>query len=187
MCASDLGGGADPERRQRMMERIRQMSPEERQEFFARMRERRGAGDPGRAGGPGRGAGGPRRPTNVQQSPNVPAVERGASTIDALFAPIEVQETTGRVWVLDGGRLASLNVRLGVTDGTASELLRVMGPSAAGSGSPPPATAAPAAPEAIGAGLRLVTNVTTPDAGDPAVGNSGSPLIPQFPFGRRRR
>ena len=233
------GGGADPERRQRMMERIQQMSPEERQEFFARMRERRGAGGGGGAGGPGRpgGFGGPgrgdgaqRRRANVQEGPNVPAVERGASTIDALFAPIEVEETTGRVWVLNGGRLSSLGVRLGVTDGTASELLRVVGGSAV-SGSPPPgnpevetlrerlatvtdaaaraaleqrlsaleaATPAggvdPAAGRALAAagtlddGLQLVTNVSTPDAGGgPAVGNSGSPLIPQFPFGRRRR
>jgi len=161
----------------------------------------------------------------VQQGSNVPAVERGASTIDALFAPIEVEETSGRVWVMNGGRLSSLRVRLGVTDGTASELLRVTGGSAAG-GSPPleptetetlrarlatvTDTAArtaleqrltaleavtPAAggdqtggPVTIGAGVQLVTNISTPDTGGgPAVGNSGSPLIPQFPFGRRRR
>ena len=116
------GGAPDPERRQRMMERMQQMSPEERQEFFARMRERRAAGGgPGGGGGPGA----PRRRANAQQGPNVPAVERGASTIDALFAPIEVEETNGRVWLLNGGRLSSLNVRLGVTDGTASELLAV--------------------------------------------------------------
>ena len=219
------GGGADPERRRRMMERMQQMSPEERQEFFARMRERRGAGGAGGPGGPGRGAGGPRRRANVQQGSNIPAVERGASTIDALFAPIEVEETSGRVWVMNGGRLSSLGVRLGVTDGTASELLRVTGGSAAG-GSPPPeptetetlrarlATVTDAAartaleqrlaaleavtptgggdqtggPVTIGAGVQLVTNISTPDTGGgPAVGNSGSPLIPQFPFGRRRR
>ena len=214
------GGGPDPERRQRMMERMQQMSPEERQEFFARMRERRAAG--------GAGPGGPRasrRRANPQQGSNVPAVERGASTIDALFAPIEVEETNGRVWVLNGGRLSSLNVRLGVTDGTASELLAVDGASAP-SGSVPanrdveslrarlatvadaaaraaleqrlaaleaaapvvPATTVQTAPGTIGAGVRLVTNVSTPDAGSgPAAGGSGSPLIPQFPFGRRGR
>ena len=221
-------GGADPERRRRMMERMQQMSPEERQEFFARMRERRaagGAGGPGGPGGAGRGPGSLRRRANAQEGPNVPAVERGASTIDALFAPIEVEETSGRVWVMNGGRLSSLRVRLGVTDGTASQLLRVTGGSAAG-GSPPPEpteaetlrarlaavtdTAARTALEqrlaaleattptgravqaggrvAVSAGLQLVTNVSTPDGGGrPAVGNSGSPLIPQFPFGRRRR
>ena len=216
------GGAPDPERRQRMMERMQQMSPEERQEFFARMRERRAAG--GGPGGPG-GPGAPRRRASAQQGPNVPAVERGASTIDALFAPIEVEETNGRVWVLNGGRLSSLNVRLGVTDGTASELLAVDGASAP-SGSVPanrdveslrarlatvadaaaraaleqrlaaleaaapvvPATTVQTAPGTIGAGVRLVTNISTPDAGSgPAAGGSGSPLIPQFPFGRRGR
>ena len=218
------GGAPDPERRQRMMERMQQMSPEERQEFFARMRERRAAGGGG-PGGPG-GPGAPRRRANARQGPNVPAVERGASTIDALFAPIEVEETNGRVWVLNGGRLSSLNVRLGVTDGTASELLAVdagsvpRGPAPAANpeveslrarlatvadaaaraaleqrlaaleAATPvaPASPAPAAPGTIGAGVRLVTNVSTPDAGSgPAAGGSGSPLIPQFPFGRRGR
>ncbi len=225
------GGGPDPERRQRMMERMRQMSPEERQEFFARMRERRAAGGAGGPGGPGaagrgRGPGSARRRANVQESPNVPAVERGASTIDALFAPIEVEETSGRVWVMNGGRLSSLGVRLGVTDGTASELLAVAERSASSGSAPPanpeveslrerlatvadaaaraaleqrlaaleaaapivPQSAATVAPGTIGAGLQLVTNVSTPDTGGgAAVGNSGSPLIPQFPFGRRGR
>ncbi len=217
------GGGTDPERRQRMMERMQQMSPEERQEFFARMRERRAAG--GGPGGPG-GPGSPRRRVNAQQGPNVPAVERGASTIDALFAPIEVEETNGRVWVVNGGRLSSMNVRLGVTDGTASELLQVVGGSAPNETAPPgnpeveslrerlatvadaaaraaleqrlaaleaatpvvPAAAVSASPGTLGAGVHLVTNVSTPDAGGgPAVGSSGSPLIPSFPFGRRGR
>ena len=213
------GAGADPERRRRMMERVQQMSLEERQEFFARMRERRGAGGPG---GPGPGGGGPRRRANAQPDVNVPAVERGASTIDALFAPIEVEETTGRVWVLHEGRLSSLRVRLGVTDGTASELLRVAGGPAgsalaarseeAESLRARLATMADAAaraaieqrlaaleaatadggpgagPLTVASGVQLVTSVSTPDAGGgPAVGASGSPLIPQFPFGRRRR
>ena len=182
-------------------------------------------GAAGGGGGPG-GPGAPRRRANAQQGPNVLAIERGASTIDALFAPIEVEETSGRLWVLNGGRLSGLNVRLGVTDGTASELLAVDGGSVpSGSVSPAnpeveslrerlatvadaaaraaleqrlaaleaatpvvPASAAPGAPGTIGAAVRLVTNVSTPDAGSgPAVGSSGSPLIPQFSFGRRDR
>ncbi len=211
------GGGPDPERRRRMMERIQQMSPEERQEFFARMRERRGAG------GPGRPADGARRRANGAERPNVPAVERGAATIDALFAPLAVEETTGRVWILREGRLSSLNVRLGVTDGAASELLGVTGRFPGGRGAPPaapdveslrarlatvadaaaraaleqrlaaleaaspPGGPAPAAPAALAAGMQLVTNVTAPDAGSGSAASSGSPLIPRFPFGRRGR
>ena len=145
----DAGSDPDPERRQRMRERIRQMSPEERQE--------------------------------LEDRPTVPAVDRGAGTIDALFAPIEVEETTERVWILEGGWLSSLRVRLGVTDGTASELLAVIGRSPIANGS---STAAPF----ITNGTRLVTSVTPPDGGGgPAAGSSGSPLIPQSPVGRRGR
>ena len=79
-------GGPDPERRRQMMERVQSMSPEEREQFFARMREERGGGQ----GGPRRGPDAQRRRLNTQSSPTVPAVERGANTIDALFAPIEV-------------------------------------------------------------------------------------------------
>ena len=122
---------------------------------------------------------------------------------------------------MNEGRLSSLRVRLGVTDGTASELLRARGgPAANGSAAPGAseraaslrarlATMADAAaraaleqrlaaleaggapggaPVAVAPGLRLVTSVSTPETGGgPAVGASGSPLIPQFPFGRRRR
>ena len=127
-------GGGDPEQRQRMRERIQQMSPEERQAFFARMREQ-GGGFGGSGGGGPRGPGspgGPRRLANAGTEPTVPAVERGAATIDALFSPLQVPETTGRVWTLRNGQLSSINLRLGVTDGTASELLGVVaGPGAA--------------------------------------------------------
>ena len=223
-------GGGDPEQRQRMRERIQQMSPQEREAFFARMREG-GGGGPGGSGGLGSGGGGrrdqgaPRRLSNTQTAPTVPTVERGAATIDALFSPLEMPETTGRVWTLQNGRLSSVNVRLGVTDGTASELLGVG--ERPGAASPPPATGNPdiaslrqqlstvadaaaraellarlaaleqAAPAAgtgpaprppLALGLQLVTNVTTPDAGrGPAAGSSGSPLLPQFPWGRRGR
>ena len=94
------------------------------------MRERPGTdGGGGLAGSerPEQSPAGPRRRANVQDIPNAPAVQRGADTIDALFAPIEWEEATGRVWFMDGARLAGLNVRLGITDGSASELLGVVG------------------------------------------------------------
>ena len=181
-----LGGteGRDPERRQRMRERLQQMSAEERQEFVARMRERPGTdGGGGLAGSerPDQSPAGPRRRANVQDIPNAPAVQRGADTIDALFAPIEWEEATGRVWFMDGARLSGLNVRLGITDGSASELLGVVGRPRFPTGSSAPAPSLPN-------GSQLVTNVATTgaDAG-PATGNSGSPLMPQSPLGRRGR
>ena len=173
----------DPGRRQRMMERIEQMSPEERQEFFARMRERRATDGPDVSASPGsRPTTAPRRLANADDGATVPAVERGAGTIDALFAPIEVDETTGRVWILEDGRLVGLRVRLGVTDGATSELLDVIGRSPTANGSPPTVPS-------ITNGVRLVTSATTPDADGPATRNSSSasPLMPQSPFGRRGR
>ena len=104
--------------RQAMRERIQGMTPEQRAEFFA---ARRGQGAGG--GRPGGGPGGARRQGPRNAEPAIPTVERGARTIDALFAPLEVAETTGRVWVMDGDRLDAVEVRLGVTDGTATELL----------------------------------------------------------------
>ncbi|MBD92739.1 MAG: hypothetical protein CL482_00570 [Acidobacteria bacterium] len=100
--------------RQAMRERMQSMTPEQRAEFFA-----------GRGGGP-RGRGAPRQRSN-QSTEAVATVDRGATTIDALFAPLEVTETSGRVWTLDGNMLRPVEVRLGVTDGTSTELLGVRG------------------------------------------------------------
>ena len=161
------GGAPDPERMRQFQERLAQMTPEEREQFEAR-RAARGGGGGGFGGGGARPSRGAQRPANSSSSPNVPTVERGATTIDALFAPLPVTDTPGRVWVMEGGQLQEVPIRLGVTDGTATELLdgvRSEGP--------------------LSAGATLVTNVTTPDNGpSPSTGAGGSPLIPTF--GRRR-
>ena len=181
------GGAPDPEQMRQFRERLEQMSPEEREQFFAQRRA--GGGGGGFGGGPGAaGSGGPgsgRRPANAARGPNIPTVERGATTIDALFGALPSVESTGRVWVISGDRLAEVNVRLGVTDGTATELLGVLG-------QPPRATLSPQSAPMLGAGrnlsagAQLVTNITTPDNGPtPPSGRSGSPLMPQF--GRRKR
>jgi HlyD family secretion protein len=47
-----------------------------------------------------------------------------ATTIDALFAPLETSESRGTVWQYDGDRqLRSVRLRLGATDGTYTEIL----------------------------------------------------------------
>ena len=46
-----------------------------------------------------------------------------ATTVDALFGPLEVVETEGRVWVYADNRLKPLRVRLGVSDGQTTELI----------------------------------------------------------------
>src|SRR5207248_3459788 len=46
-----------------------------------------------------------------------------AETIDALFAPLPPVESRGRVWLYMNKQLKPVNVRLGITDGTNTELL----------------------------------------------------------------
>ena len=160
------GGAPDPERMRQFQERLTQMSPEERERVIAERRAARGGG----GGGARSGSGARGRRANASSEPIVPTVDRGESTIDALFGPLPPTESTGRVWVMEDEQLQAVNVRLGVTDGTATELLGATGLGAT-----------------IDTGMQLVTNISTPDT-QPNVprGNRGSPLIPQMPFGRRR-
>ena len=110
------GDSPNSERRRQIQERLTQMSPEQRERFLAERRETRAA-------------------TSLNRNPKLqPAesspetkVQRGATTIDALFAPLPPVETTGRVWVMQAGQLQSIMLRLGVTDGVATELLGVIG------------------------------------------------------------
>ncbi|GEM_PF-43939 len=119
------------EREQFFQDRLSQLSSEEREAFEARRAargmRRGGGGLPDEAGTP--------RTTGVRPTrsgpniPNIPTVARGARTIDALFGALPVVETNGQVWILDSGTLQAINVRLGITDGTTTELLGVLGRS----------------------------------------------------------
>ena len=109
----------DPERRRQIQERMEQMTPEERQQFIAARRDTRG----GRGEAVDRNGGAPRRSVTASAEATVPAVERAATTIDALFGSPPAVESTGWVWLMENGQLRAANVRLGVTDGTATELL----------------------------------------------------------------
>lgn len=66
-------------------------------------------------------------PVTGQQPSEVLRSRRGspqqAQTIDALFAPLPPVESRGRVWLFIEHQLKPVNVRLGVTDGTSTELL----------------------------------------------------------------
>jgi HlyD family secretion protein len=119
-------GGFDPnmspdERRRRFEERMANMSPEER-ERFQRMREQRGGASPGERSAQGFG----RRDMSRGIAGGVSggsAVESGATTIDALFAPLPTVESRGRVWLYIDKQLKPISVRLGISDGTFTELL----------------------------------------------------------------
>ena len=96
-----------------------------------------GAADPAADPAPQRGAraGAPTKP-----EPSLSQQHPQATTIDALFGPLPSVETVGRVWVYVDSQLTSIRVRLGISDGQATELLDG---------------------EAIHEGMELVTNVTT--------------------------
>jgi HlyD family secretion protein len=123
--AADGRGG-----RGRLAERLQNMSPEQREQLLKRMRDRgfdpAAAGDStGRGGRPAGGRSGNGRGGGPSPAAGLPAAARasGATTIDALFGPLPVVETTGRVWRYTDKQLEPQRVRLGVTDGQATELI----------------------------------------------------------------
>ena len=147
---SDDQGGR-PEGRRQMMERFQNMSEEER----TTMREQLG-GRPGQGGvGEQANVGGRPRPVATDA---IPATERGATTIDALFGPLPVTVTRGQVWLYAGGDVKPTALRLGITDGAFTELLD----------------------PAIPLGTELVTNISLADGAlSRPPGPTNSPLIPQ--------
>ena len=129
------------------------MSPEEQKQFIARLKERgqdvsafeQAASQPSKA------PAAPLKPTGGRT--------QSAQTIDALFAPLPPVETRGRVWLFINKELKPVNVRLGISDGTNTELL---------SGE-------------LQQNMEVVTGVTgvgsvRPQSGG---GGSGNPLLPQ--------
>ncbi len=139
------------ERRKRMEERLAQMTPEERERFQARMREggggRGGFGGGNREGGGNRGSGasggnldgggrqgagganaaaqaGSRQGGGRSSQPaGLPATAQGATTIDSLFGPLPITESRGTAWQYENKQLKVIRLRLGVSDGTFTEVL----------------------------------------------------------------
>jgi HlyD family secretion protein len=116
----DSGEGADlsADRQARMMDRFRSMSPGEQKQFIAGMKQRgtdTSALEKAAASTAGQKRSGTLRPKN--------GAPQQAQTIDALFAPLPPVESRGRVWLFIEHQLKPVNVRLGVTDGTSTELL----------------------------------------------------------------
>ena len=115
--------GFDPAR---MMERFKSMTPDEQRAFIARLKDRGQdtsafektmAPAAGRAQGPGSAA------SAIKSKYGAPISQQGAETIDALFAPLPPVESRGRAWLFIDRQLKPVNLRLGVTDGTNTELL----------------------------------------------------------------
>jgi len=135
------------ERQRRLEERLAQMTPEERERFQQRMRERAEQGG-------GRGLGGQRpegseRAASAQRQPegntaatpaaparrssqsgrvaNAPSITSGATTIDSLFGPLPEVESRGRAWLWVNKQLKSVPLRLGISDGTYTEVIEGAG------------------------------------------------------------
>ena len=96
-----------------MMERFKSMSPDEQQQFIARMKDR----------GADTSAFEKDRKSSATAVKPKPGAPQAAQTIDALFAPLPVIETRGRAWLFMDHQLKPVNLRLGISDGTNSELL----------------------------------------------------------------
>jgi hypothetical protein len=101
-----------------MMERFKTMGPDEQKQFITRMKDRgqdTSAFDTLASAKPASSAA-------AVMTPKYGAPQ-SAQTIDALFAPLPTVESRGRTWVFMDHQLKAVNMRLGITDGTNTELL----------------------------------------------------------------
>jgi HlyD family secretion protein len=169
----------------RRQERMANMTPEERADFEKRRAERmaQGGGGGGRGGfGGGQGnvqggqgnSGGGRggQNANLAGNTNAPrgqkvgesasttnAAAAKATTIDSLFGPLPSVETRGRAWLYVDKQLKLVNLRLGISDGTNTEVLN---------------------DTALVEGQDVVVNVITPEMmKNPGASNANNPLMPQ--------
>jgi HlyD family secretion protein len=109
-------GGADSADRQaRMMDRFKTMSPDDQKQFIARMKDRGQDTSAFEKAAATSSLSTLLKPKNGAAAP--------AETIDALFAPLATVESRGRAWLFVDHQLKPVNVRLGITDGTNTELL----------------------------------------------------------------
>jgi hypothetical protein len=125
------GRGFDPnmspeERQRRREEMLKNMTPEQRERFEARMRERQTAGSaPGggeQTGGRQNGGSQP-APNRANAEPQSRTLSSGATTIDSLFGPLPVVETRGMAWLFVNKQLKPVRLRLGISDGTFTEVI----------------------------------------------------------------
>ncbi|HEY2150129.1 MAG TPA: efflux RND transporter periplasmic adaptor subunit [Vicinamibacterales bacterium] len=161
-ASGDTGGrGGDPaERQARMLERFKGMSPDEQKQFVARMKERGQDTTefekllpkaPAKSAAAAKNAG----DSKFQFVPKYGAAQSG-QTIDALFAPVATPDTRGRAWIFVDHQLKAVNIRLGITDGTYTELI-------GGDVQPP---------------MEVVTGVTGLGSTRTTAGAAGNPLMP---------
>jgi hypothetical protein len=107
-------------------------------------------------------AGRPGAPAGETGSSDSPIMATKATTVDALFAPITVQEGRGRVWLYIDKKLKMVSVRTGISDGTWTEIIET-----------------PEAAQQLKETTEVVTNVTTglEQQNRPGQGAAGNPLM----------
>ena len=64
------------------------------------------------------------RSGNLGRVASTPSMNTGATTIDSLFGPLPAVETRGQAWLFENKQLKSVRLRLGVTDGTYTEIMQ---------------------------------------------------------------
>jgi HlyD family secretion protein len=156
----DYSNMTPEERQKRRDDMLAKMTPEQRQQFEQRRQQFQAQG--GGRGGFGGQQNGARGAATPQKSQTMieKVAENNATTIDALFGPIAIPETRGRAWLYADGKLQLVSLRLGVTDGTYTEVLN---------------------DTALHEGQDVVTAIVVPDLAKPASSNNanGNPLMPQ--------
>lgn len=95
-----------------MLERFKTMAPDEQQQFLARMKQRGGDTSAFEA-----------EMKKTAKPSARGAADSGAQTIDALFAPLPTVETRGRAWLYIDKQLKPVQLRLGISDGTYTEVI----------------------------------------------------------------
>jgi len=181
------------ERDKRRQEMMANMTPEQRAQFEERLKQRQaqGGGQGSFGGGRGgnfggstgsrqgggqggnfqRGQGtfgggnfGGRTGGGASATANTPApAAGGATTIDALFGPLPTVETRGRAWLYINKQLKPIELRLGISDGTYTEILNE--------------------PNELQPTTEVVTSFITPEMASRPSGQQGNqannPLMPQ--------
>jgi len=169
------------ERQKRMQERMASMTPDERAAFEQRMKDRQaqgggfGGGQGSFAGGNFGGRGGQGNFQRNGQGGNAAgrtggataadaktaAPAQNATTIDALFGPLPPVETRGRAWLYINKQLKPIELRLGISDGTYTEILND--------------------PNELQPNTEVVTTFITPEAASRPSGSNpaNNPLMPQ--------
>ncbi len=112
-------GGDNADRQARMLDRFKTMSPDEQKQFIARMKDRGQDTTAFEQAAPATA----KAPSASAANKSKYGAPQSAQTIDALFAPLQVVESRGRAWLFVDHQLKPVNLRLGITDGTNTELL----------------------------------------------------------------